>query len=706
MDTPLTPAVFWEPSSSSSAEIALTPHGPLNGTASTTLAGTIINIKNRRRTGGRASVFVIILDVAGWWAFEFTEDHAGAVDLAEILVHDLPLAADPENPQTFVIDASGIVAKLAVSTAGAAGHKNYNLQKIGPLETFSAVEPSITATVVTGFVVPREIVNHGQNVRWTPRYAFRPGPSRATLAAGLRWMGENLPNRCIRAVGSRHSWSPIAQCDDITILPGGWTGIAPLARGEAAANITNPDALFRTHAGTRIREINIELQKRGRALPVLGGFDGQTIGGVLPTGTHGSVLRAGPLADLICSIDLVCFSGKILRIEPARAPVTDPAFIQIADPDLELRRDDDLFDSARIGLGACGVIHSLVLRTVPRFWLREVRTAMDFNKISAALAGGKIYNYFETAENNNKRFANPALPDFPAGAPLFPDHPAHPYHFELLWNPYTGKSLLTSRHPVDHNTQLKLETGEPAFFNNPPVRNIFRLFGFDPMSDAFSRPDLPEIGAAHFGDAGIQILELLAKENPAAIPKLIDSTIDGLVDRNGYIQRSYNVFNIGKAANLLPALSSTISVPLRDDIWLRAAEVIAKVAASNLQKGIVETAPIALRFVAASSAPLADPEDCCKFELIFGGNSADIRQKAGSLIKDYYHALTAAFGVENVRFHWGQIIPPGTLDQPVSAGALPVLLQFPKYNKWRQVRDTLDPESRGLTPWLKSILPE
>jgi hypothetical protein len=164
------------------------------------------------------------------------------------------------------------------------------------------------------------------------------------------------------------------------------------------------------------------------------------------------------------------------------------------------------------------------------------------------------------------------------------------------------------------------------------------------------------------------------------------------------------VFNIGDGTNQLPSLSATISVPLRADLWLNAIDIIQQTSAAQLQFGVVECAPIALRFVAGSTALLADSEAVCKFEFIFGGNDEWTQQKSSTLIAAHYQALRSKLG-NDVHLHFGQLIPIGTLDQPDAGGRLPIELAFPGYRTWRKLRDQFDPAGHGLSPWLRSILP-
>jgi len=700
METP-TPLVFWKPSALAPlVELAL--RGVAQGSPFTSLSSALAEA-GRAREERSDSIFVILREPDGWHALEYTESRLDDVDLDEIEPRGLPLAADPDAPLTFLIDSKGRLGRVR---SGAEGGVVEPLERTAdgrllPTESMSRAhrvkqtaaavqEPSPLRAVVTGFVVPGPLRNHGRNVEWTPKYALRPGGSRATLRAALRWIDAELaPSIKVRPVGSRHSWSSAAATAGVSVLPGDWSGASALHAAEALAGV-DPAAHYRVLAGTRIREINAQLWREGRAVECLGGFDGQTIGGVLPTGTHGSRLACGPLADFIRSIDLFTYDGRALRIEPARRPITNPVNHAHVAPDLELRVDDDLFDAVRLGLGACGVIHSLVIETRPRFWMKEIRTISSIEEVANTLGSGKVYAWLES-----KR---PALP-----ASGFAGHPRPAYHGELLWNPYTGLAVVTTRHPVDAAMQQKLEQAEPAFFENPPTRNLLRLVGLDTMASEFSRPDPMELEVEYFGRGAVSALEAVSRAVPSAVPALVDAGIRSIED-SGFVQRSYNVFNIGRAANRLPAQSATIFVPLRDDLWLRAVEIVAQTARRELDAGRAQTGPIALRFVAGSTALLAPDEDVCSLEFIFGGDRKSTQETAVALTRSHVRALRRALG-SCVWLHWGQVLPSGAWSTPDPDGRHPAMASYPRLSRWMEIRAALDPKRRGLTGWLRQQLP-
>lgn len=541
-------------------------------------------------------------------------------------------------------------------------------------------------------VRPEPQVNHGKNVSWTPRYAFRPGRDIDELSRTLRWIDQNLPpGMKVKAGGSRHSWSPVAATNGVYIHPEGMKFIESLAApGRVGSDLRSdvPAAVLanavRIGSGTTIREINRELWARGKALPVLGGFDGQTLGGVLPTGTHGSVLRHGPLAEMVLSLDLVRPDGTKVRIEP-KGGITDAAKFKATHPDFELVQDDRTFNAALINMGTLGVVHSYVVSAQDKFHLNEIRTGTTGKEAQKILAGGNLYRLMETDR--------PA-----AGRPprRFEGHPMPAYHLELLWNVHTDKMGVTSRHPVDAATQKKLDQKEPDYFARPPNRNLFRALKMDAKH---SRPDLPELVTEHLGDAVSWTSEQLAKLFPKAIPKLVDMALGGMNDK-AYIQRSYNVFNIGDGANRIPAQSATISVPLRGDKYLKAMDILRDTARRfSKEHGAYQTGPISMRFVKGSTALLGDPEDVCKFEIIFGGDDDRTKKLSRDLTAAYTQALRREFG-DDVRLHWGQVIP----EDYVAHGPERLRGSFPGFEDFQEVRRAFDPKGRFLNPWQARML--
>ncbi len=661
----------------------LNARGALAGSPFATLDAALDAVQAPGETG---RVHLITFTPSGWASFAYDGGWLFKVDLGSLLLGGLPLGGSATAPQTYLRDARAHLGRIVA----AATQSEFVLQRVDR----PVVPPSVSRSDYLPFVVPEAMENSGRNVAWRPRFAFRPGPDVDVLFRCLQWIARRLPfDVKVRAGGSRHAWSPLDWTDGVYVHPEGMTGVEAVHDDDIAES----RMLVAVLAGTRIRDISSALWEDGKALPYLGGWDGQTLGGVLPTGTHGSTLLHGPLAEMVRSVDLVRFDGRKVRVEPASRAVTLPEPFRGRHPEWSLIQDDDAFNALLISMGSMGVCHRFIIEPRNRFWLKELRTVTTMPAAERVLKGGNVYHLMETH----------AVPEWvgPPDDRRFGRHPKPTYHLELLWNPYTDKVVVTTRHFVDEATERRFESGgEPAWFANPPIRDVFRVLKLGIMRPKYSRPDVPELLTEYFSRTVAKVLELVLRVAPSLIPKLLDNSLKEMKDPNGFTQRSYNVFNIGEGANSIPAQSSTCSVPLRDDRWLEAVPVLRAVARGYAREHReYQTGPISLRFVRESPVLMADPVDVCKFELIFGGDNERVRALSQRLVREYYLALYARFG-DAVRFHWGQLIPVGTLELPTPSGENRVRAAYPRYDDWRRQRDAFDPTGRGLNSWLVSLL--
>jgi L-gulono-1,4-lactone dehydrogenase len=199
----------------------------------------------------------------------------------------------------------------------------------------------------------------------------------------------------VRAVGAGHSWSDAALTDGYLVLPDRLGGIVDV-----------DGRLVRVLGGTHLRDFNAALDARGLALPQMGGYDEQTIAGVVSTSTHGSGLNWGPFPDFVRSLELVVAGGEVVRVE----------------------RDDPRFDAAVCGMGTLGLIHSLVIEVREKFWLHEVRTVDTWERVRETVT--------------------------PAGVLGEGDH------YELFVNPYAGKDG-EHRLVVTRRSECPEPAGEP-----------------------------------------------------------------------------------------------------------------------------------------------------------------------------------------------------------------------------------------------------
>jgi FAD-linked oxidoreductase len=179
--------------------------------------------------------------------------------------------------------------------------------------------------------------NWAGNVTVTPARWERPVSTEEIVRAVVTAGAEGLS---VRAVGSGHSFTPIAVAPGVALDLSGWTGIV-------AADTRS--GLVTVRSGTRLRELNADLHRLGLALANLGDIDVQTVAGALSTGTHGTGAALGGLATQIEALQLVLADGSIVTCSAGDQP--------------------DLFAAARVGLGALGIITEVTLRCVPAFAL-------------------------------------------------------------------------------------------------------------------------------------------------------------------------------------------------------------------------------------------------------------------------------------------------------------------------------------------------
>jgi hypothetical protein len=402
----------------------------------------------------------------------------------------------------------------------------------------------------------------------------------------------------VRAVGSGHSWSDVALTDGVLVAPTGLTApldLEPelLRRYDADALYKDGLTLVRVQAGMTIADLNTYLNGLKLALPNMGGFDGQTVAGVISTSTHGSGMRFGPLSYLVRSLEVVGSGGRLYRIEPGDGP-TDPYAYRARHPEHELRQDDRWFDAVVVGMGCMGLIYSVILGVRPLFYLREQRWLSTWSKVREELAPEALR--------------------------------AREDHYEVLFNPYPDEHgeiecLLTTRTPI-----------EPSEYRHDHRRSrslLMELLARFPLTP--------------------WLINLVVGLRPRISPYLIGRALKALVN-DDYVNISYRVFNIG-AANYLPAYSCEIGVAVDERrLHLAAVEEIVAVAERRRRLGeAYHSSPISLRFVKATDACMSmmQGRDTMMIELIMATHTVGGME----LLAAHEQALYALGG----RPHWGQV---------------------------------------------------
>jgi len=178
--------------------------------------------------------------------------------------------------------------------------------------------------------------NWGRNESVRPVRVRRPSSVEevASIVEGARRDGLR-----VKAVGAGHSFTGIA------VAPGVQLELSRLSGVHAVQG-----NLVRLGAGTHLNQLPALLGSLGLAMENLGDIDAQTIAGATSTGTHGTGAGFRGLAAQIAALTLVTADGAVV----------------------EVSRGSELFQAARLGLGALGVIVDVTLECVQAFKLHAM----------------------------------------------------------------------------------------------------------------------------------------------------------------------------------------------------------------------------------------------------------------------------------------------------------------------------------------------
>lgn len=162
--------------------------------------------------------------------------------------------------------------------------------------------------------------------------------------------------RSVKPVGSGHSFTPVAATDGVQVRLDKFRGVRSLVvdpeTGRARATVG---------AGTPLHVLNAELGRRGFGLTNMGDIAVQTVSGAVGTGTHGTGRNSAALATQVCALQIVLPNGSIV--------------------DASADHEPELFESARLGLGALGIVTELTFDVEPAFNLHAVVEAARLDDV-------------------------------------------------------------------------------------------------------------------------------------------------------------------------------------------------------------------------------------------------------------------------------------------------------------------------------------
>ncbi|MGW6914554.1 D-arabinono-1,4-lactone oxidase [Kitasatospora sp. NPDC054939] len=159
--------------------------------------------------------------------------------------------------------------------------------------------------------------------------------------------------RRVKAVGSGHSFTAIAAADDaVLVRPHNLTAVRAVDREAGTVTV---------ESGLPLARLNRALAAAGLSLTNMGDIEVQTVAGATSTGTHGTGRDSGSLAAQIRGLEIVLADGTLQRCSPTENP--------------------RLFEGARLGLGALGVITAVTLGVEPAFLLTAREQPMRFAEV-------------------------------------------------------------------------------------------------------------------------------------------------------------------------------------------------------------------------------------------------------------------------------------------------------------------------------------
>lgn len=184
-----------------------------------------------------------------------------------------------------------------------------------------------------------EIANWSGSLRFTPRLSVAPADE-AALRACIRSARE--AGETVRAIGSRHSSSPLVRTPDVVVALNHFRGLMAHDRERAQALIG---------AGTTLNELGKLLHGVGLGMENLGDVDTQTAAGVVSTGTHGSGRTLQNISAKLIGARFVDGAGEI--------------------HEWSIESEPDKMRALRVSLGALGVLIALRMQLEPAYQLRR-----------------------------------------------------------------------------------------------------------------------------------------------------------------------------------------------------------------------------------------------------------------------------------------------------------------------------------------------
>jgi L-gulonolactone oxidase len=288
--------------------------------------------------------------------------------------------------------------------------------------------------------------NWSGRVRSTPARVAVPADTTQVADAVTAAVRDGLR---AKAVGSGHSFSAIAATNGAQLR---------LDRIDRLHRVDRESGLVTVGAGIPLHRLTPQLAWHGLAMENLGDIDRQTVAGATSTGTHGTGAHFGGIATQLRGLELVLADGSVVHASADERP--------------------ELFELARVGLGALGVVTAVTLQCVPQFALHVVDEPMPLHRVLDELDG--------LVEDND--------------------------HFEFFWFPYTETALTRRFRRLPGDAALAPEGRLAHWFDEAVVTNV-----------------------------GWEALLRVATRRPSLVPR-VNRIVTGSLSRREYTDLAHRVF--------------------------------------------------------------------------------------------------------------------------------------------------------------------
>ncbi len=206
--------------------------------------------------------------------------------------------------------------------------------------------------------------------------------------------------RAVRAVGSRHSFTRIADSDDLMVSVAALPGELHVDAERRVASVP---------AGWRYAELARALDAQGWALGAMASLPHISVAGAVATGTHGSGDAAGSLASAVVGLEIVRADGELVRIA----------------------RGDEGFDGAVVSLGMLGVVTRVELEVEPAYAMTQVvdrglgwQTALDdLDAVMGSATSVSLFTNWRDARRIDQVWRKSRVPHDAVGAAAEPPPP-------------------------------------------------------------------------------------------------------------------------------------------------------------------------------------------------------------------------------------------------------------------------------------------